>query len=594
MSTQPGGPGDGGDGDEPLSPTVFNGRYELQRHLARGGMADVYLASDNLLNRSVAVKVLFPEYARDDTFVERFRREAQAAARLTHGNIVAIYDWGEEFGTYFIVMEYVEGQSLSELVRADGPLEPRLAAEITAKVAGALDFAHRNGVVHRDVKPGNIMISSVGEVKVADFGIAQALSAGERSSLTQTGAVMGTATYFSPEQAQGRPVDPRSDLYSLGCVLFEILTGTPPFSGDSPVAIAYKHVQEVVPSMASRGATVPADLEAIDTTLLNKDPDHRYETAADLERDLQRFLDGQKVRDTMVGAGAAAAGGAAVMGSGLPPGPGMAAPQRGRSSRGWAVALMVLGLVVVGLGLFLVGSNLSRDQTDQVSVPRVLGLPVAEAEVVLLDADLLVEVVREVNQSVPEGVVFDQDPADGAQVALRSTVRLTVSAGLGDAEVPDVVGRTEAEAVRLLVAAGFESRTEARPDDDVPEGRVIITNPPAGASQPKGSEVVLVVSSGSDGVTVPNLVGQTELAASNQLGRLELQTGIERVFSPDQPEGVVVATRPEPGARVAIGDTVVLVVSRGPEPVPTTASPPPTAAPTPTTAPTTTTTAASP
>jgi serine/threonine-protein kinase len=596
MSTQPGGPGDGGDGDEPLSPTVFNGRYELQRHLARGGMADVYLASDKLLNRSVAVKVLFPEYARDDTFVERFRREAQAAARLTHGNIVAIYDWGEEFGTYFIVMEYVEGQSLSELVRADGPLEPRLAAEITAKVAGALDFAHRNGVVHRDVKPGNIMISSVGEVKVADFGIAQALSAGERSSLTQTGAVMGTATYFSPEHAQGRPVDPRSDLYSLGCVLFEILTGTPPFSGDSPVAIAYKHVQEVVPSMASRGATVPADLEAIDATLLNKDPDHRYDTAADLERDLQRFLDGQKVRDTMVGAGAAAAaaGGAAVMGSGLPPGPGMAAPQRGRSSRGWAVALMVLGLVVVGLGLFLVGSNLSRDQTDQVSVPRVLGLPVAEAEVVLLDADLLVEVVREVNQSVPEGVVFDQDPADGAQVALRSTVRLTVSAGLGDAEVPDVVGRTEAEAVRLLVAAGFESRTEARPDDDVPEGRVIITNPPAGASQPKGSEVVLVVSSGSDGVTVPNLVGQTELAASNQLGRLELQTGIERVFSPDQPEGVVVATRPEPGARVAIGDTVVLVVSRGPEPVPTTASPPPTTAPSPTTAPTTTTTTASP
>jgi len=595
MSTQPGGPGDGGDGDDPLSPTVFNGRYELQRHLARGGMADVYLASDKLLNRLVAVKVLFPEYARDETFVERFRREAQAAAGLTHGNIVAIYDWGEEFGTYFIVMEYVEGQSLSELIRADGPLEPRKAAEITAKVAGALDFAHRNGVVHRDVKPGNIMISPVGEVKVADFGIAQAFSAGDRSSLTQTGAVMGTATYFSPEQAQGRAVDPRSDLYSLGCVLFEMLTGTPLFSGDSPVAIAYKHVQEPVPSMASRGATVPADLEAIDATLLNKDPDHRYDTAADLEQDLQRFLDGQKVRDTMVvagagaGAAAAAAGGAMAMGNGLPPGPGTAAPRR-RGGRGWAVALMVLGLVVVGLGLFLVGSNLSRDQTDQVAVPQVVGLPLAEAEVLLLDADLLVEVVREVNESVPEGVVFAQDPRDGIQVAIRSTVVLKVSAGLGDAEVPDVVGRTEAEAVRLLVSAEFSSRTESRPDDTVPEGRVIITNPPAGALVPKGSEVVLVVSSGSDGVTVPNLVGQTELAASNQLGRLELQTGIERVFSPDQPEGVVVATRPAPGTRANIGDTVVLVVSQGPEPVPTTAAPPPTTSPPTTVAPTTTTT----
>lgn len=603
MSTQPGGPGDGGDGDDALSPTVFNGRYELQRHLARGGMADVYLASDKLLNRAVAVKVLFPEYARDETFVERFRREAQAAARLTHGNIVAIYDWGEEFGTYFIVMEYVEGQSLSELVRADGPLEPRQAAEITAKVAGALDFAHRNGVVHRDVKPGNIMISPVGEVKVADFGIAQALSAGDRSSLTQTGAVMGTATYFSPEQAQGQAVDPRSDLYSLGCVLFEILTGTPPFSGDSPVAIAYKHVQEPVPSMASRGATVPADLEAIDATLLNKDPDHRYDTAAELERDLQRFLDGQKVRDTMVvtgvgagvGAGAVAGvgAGAVAMGGGLPPGPGTEAPRKGRGGRGWAVALMVLGLVVVGLGLFLVGSNLSSDQTDQVAVPRVLGLPVAEAEVALLDVDLLVEVLREVNQTVPEGVVFEQDPVDGTQVEIRSTVVLKVSAGLGDAEVPDVVGRTEAEAVRLLVAADFESRTESRPDDTVLEGRVIITNPPAGARVPKGSEVVLVVSSGSDGVTVPNLVGQTELAASNQLGRLELQTGIERVFSPDEPEGVVVATRPAPGSRVGIGDTVVLVVSRGPEPAPTTAPPPPTTAPPPpTTAPPPPTTAA--
>jgi eukaryotic-like serine/threonine-protein kinase len=335
--------------------------------------------------------------------------------------------------------------------------------------------------------------------------------------------------------------------------------------------------------MASRGAVVPADLEAIDATLLNKDPDHRYDTAADLERDLRRFLDGNRVQDTMVvsGSGAAAgAVGAVALGGGLPPGPGTAPPRR-RAGRGWAVALMLLGLIVVGLGLFLVGSNLSSTQATDISVPRVTGLPVAEAEAVLLEADLLVRVVREVNQSVPEGVVFDQDPGEGTRVEARSTVELKVSAGLGEAEVPNVVGRTEAEAVRLLAAADFASRTEERADDTVSEGRVIITNPPAGARIPKGSEVVLVVSTGSDGVTVPNLVGQTELAASNQLGRLELQTGIERVFSPDQPEGVVVATRPAPGVRVKPGDTVVLVVSRGPEPVPTTAAPPPTTTPAP-------------
>src|SRR4051812_31538082 len=224
-------------------PTVFNDRYELHRKLARGGMSNVYLARDLLLDRPVAVKVLFPEYAKEESFVERFRREAQAAANLNHPNIVAIYDWGQQASTYFIVMEYVEGRSLSEIIRSEGPLHPTRSAEVGADVAAALGFAHRNGVVHRDVKPGNVLVGPTGQVKVADFGIAQAIS-GAQTSLTQAGSVMGTATYFSPEQAQGKQVDPRSDLYSLGCVLYEMLTSKPPFSGDTPVAIAYKHVQE--------------------------------------------------------------------------------------------------------------------------------------------------------------------------------------------------------------------------------------------------------------------------------------------------------------------------------------------------------------
>src|SRR4051812_3214439 len=253
-------------------PTVFKDRYEVRHKLARGGMSDVYLARDRVLDRPVALKVLFPEYAKDATFVARFRREAQAAARLNHPNIVSVFDWGEETGTYFIAMEYIEGRSLSEIVRAEGPMPQRRAAEVTADVASALGFAHRNGVIHRDVKPGNVMVERGGQVKVADFGIAQAIGGPEQTQLTRAGSVMGTATYFSPEQAQGRQVDPRSDLYSLGCVLFEVLTGRPPFTGDSPVAIAYKHVQEAPPRPSSV-AQVPAPLDAIVMKCLGKNPD---------------------------------------------------------------------------------------------------------------------------------------------------------------------------------------------------------------------------------------------------------------------------------------------------------------------------------
>ncbi|MEZ5142966.1 MAG: Stk1 family PASTA domain-containing Ser/Thr kinase [Acidimicrobiales bacterium] len=383
--------------------TVFNDRYELHRKLARGGMSDVYLARDLLLDRPVAVKVLFPEYAKEETFVERFRREAQAAANLSHPSIVAIYDWGQQAGTYFIVMEYIEGRSLAEILRTEGPLHPTRAAEIGADVAAALGFAHRNGVVHRDVKPGNVMIGPQGQVKVADFGIAQAV-AGGLSSLTQTGSVMGTATYFSPEQAQGKTVDPRSDLYSLGCVLYEMVTAQPPFTGDTPVAIAYKHVQEPPSPPSTTGIAVPAALEAIIMTLLRKSPAERYASAEDLRADLRRFLEGEPV-EAMAGLGAPAT--AALVGAGAlagaatglaagtqatqaiastgavpaadlgPPGPGTQPPRSRRT--GWFVALMVFLLAALAAALFYLASNINKGGSKLIDVPTVTELPVGEA-----------------------------------------------------------------------------------------------------------------------------------------------------------------------------------------------------------------------
>jgi eukaryotic-like serine/threonine-protein kinase len=583
-------------------PTVFKGRYELHRKLARGGMSDVYLARDQVLDRPVAVKVLFPEYAKDATFVERFRREAQAAAKLNQPNIVSVYDWGEELGTYFIAMEYIEGQSLSEIIRAEGALAPRRVAEIGADVAAALGFAHRHGVVHRDVKPGNVMIETSGQVKVADFGIAQALSGSEQAQLTRAGSVMGTATYFSPEQAQGKQVDNRSDLYSLGCVLFEMLTARPPFDGDSPVAIAYKHVQELAVPPSQLGFDVPAPLEAIVMKLLSKNPDNRYDNAEDLRADLSRYLDGQPV-SAAAAVAAAAAPLAATMALPATPGPATGyvpaaddyeAPRRRGS--GVLIGILVLLLIALGVGLFYWGSNISKTGAKkQVTVPTVVNLPVDQATPLLTNAGFKVNVQQVPNDTKAAGIVFDQDPKGQTQADEGTVVTLSVSLGIGDGEVPNVVGQAESSALASLQNAGFVAISTQQADPTVAKGLVISQTPNGGAKAQKGTKVTIVVSTGKEAVEVPDVSGQTAANAANKLGQAGFKTSQKEEFSDAVPKGRVIRTDPAAGAKAdPASTTVLLIVSSGPENTTTTPAPTTTTTKPPTTTttkpPTTTTT----
>jgi serine/threonine-protein kinase len=480
---------------------VLNGRYELHRRVGRGGMAEVYLARDRLLDRLVAIKILFPEFATDPSFVARFRREAQAAANLNHPNIVGVYDWGKERGTYYIVMEFVDGQTVSEILRNEGPIEPKRAAGIAADVAAALGFAHRKGVVHRDVKPGNVLITKAGEVKVADFGIARAMTASSEENLTQTGSVMGTATYFSPEQAQGKPVDARSDLYSLGVVLYEMASGKPPFSADSPVAIAYKHVQEPIPSLSEQVPGIPRDYEAITLRALSKDPDDRYADGAAMRADLLRFREGKPIAPVnVVPSGPARPPSPPTPPGGNPatvvPPPLPVADEPVRKKTGWFFVIILLLLVVLAGLLFAFGQQLGvfEQQTKQVAVPDVVDLDQVVAKKRIEDVGLKVTTSDEQSDK-PEGTVLRTSPPAGQEVSKGSTVILTVSVGVGNATLPNLEGRTEPEAREILKAAGFKNvGPPVLEESDAQEpGRVLRTQPSPDQQYPKDTLITLYI-----------------------------------------------------------------------------------------------------
>jgi len=550
---------------------VFSNRYEIQRGIARGGMAQVYLARDQLLDRPVAIKVLFPEFARDPSFVERFRREAQAAANLNHPNIVGIYDWGQERGTYFIVMEYVEGRSLRDLIRAQGALPPAQVAEIGAEIAGALAFAHRSGVVHRDVKPGNVLMTAAGRVKVTDFGIARATQGNSGEALTQTGAVMGTATYFSPEQAQGLPVDGRSDVYSLGVVLFEMLTGEPPFSGDTPVAVAYKHVREAAPRPSDRVLDVPPDLDTIVVSAMAKELDSRYQSADDLRDDLVRFGRGKPpsaapvtaaVAELPTGAGAsrteampAAAAQAETPDDDYYPPP----PRRWGTIIAGLLGLALLAGVIVYL---LVGAgDPDNGSATRVDVPDVVGMSFDEARLALVAEGFRVRRVDETS-SQPANEVLRQEPGRGQR--LEEGGRITLFVSEAEVEVPNnLVGQQCTAALQALQPIGLTGQCQDE-DSDQPPGTVLRTEPPAGSAVPKFGTVTLIQARQPQ-VAIPDIANQPAAAAKELLE----QVGFV-VTTANEPNTIIEAgraTRTEPpaGTMGTKGDALTMFISTGPQ-----------------------------
>ena len=549
---------------------VLGDRYEIHRLIARGGMAQVYLARDRTLDRPVAVKELVPEFATDPAFVERFRREATSAAQLTHPNIVSVYDWGTQDGTYFIVMEYVDGPSLSQLIRRDGALHPRRAAEIAAEVASALGFAHSRDVVHRDVKPGNVLLTSSGQAKVADFGIARAMSSAD-GELTQTGSVMGTATYFSPEQAQGLPVDARADLYSLGVVLYEMVTGRAPFTGDTPLAIAYKHVQDQPPRPSTVSPGVPVGLEAIILKLLAKQPADRYVDAESLRSDLQRFLDGQTTvaEQQLAALGTAAAVAAAAAPAGATTVQPVVEPElddgqdeeEPRSRTGLFIGVLVVLLALLAGLLFWFARGLNA---ADVEVPATIGLTRAEAETLLRNEGFEVEVTEQANPSIEAGRVISQDPAPRTKAPDGSTVTIVVSQGPAQVPVPEVAGRTQAEGEFILALAGLRAKVISIEDPNTEPGRVISSNPAAGVPVSKDSEVELRVSKGPGEELVPNVAGQSLSAAQATLQAAGFKIGgPDEEPSDDVAKGKVIRTDPPVGTSVEKGSTVTVIVSSG-------------------------------
>jgi beta-lactam-binding protein with PASTA domain/predicted Ser/Thr protein kinase len=557
------------------TPQHLSDRYELGDILGFGGMSEVHLARDLRLHRDVAVKVLRADLARDPSFYLRFRREAQNAAALNHPAIVAVYDTGEAETPNgplpYIVMEYVEGVTLRDIVHTDGPMEPKRAIEVIADACQALNFSHQHGIIHRDVKPANIMISKAGAVKVMDFGIARAL-ADSGNPMTQTAAVIGTAQYLSPEQARGESVDARSDVYSLGCVLYEIVTGEPPFVGDSPVAVAYQHVREDPVPPSQRHPGIAPELDAVVLKALAKNPENRYQTAADMRTDLIRVHSGEAPDAPKVFTDAERTSWL----SATPPTRGRAQPtehipthqpgyverERGGSIGRWLIAVAVLAVltVVVTVGINMIGAN-PRDQ----QVPDVRGQLQADAIATLQNRGFKIRgPLTKPDSTVPPDHVIDTDPAANTAVSAGDEITINVSTGPEQREVPDVKSLTPSDAEDKLKAAGFEKFNRTL-SSSLPEqkDRVIGTNPPANQTSAITNVITIIVGSGPGSALVPDCASQTVDVCKQILAASGFPTPLPVDVDSNQPSGQVIGTNPAAGGNVPKDTPIQIQVSRG-------------------------------
>lgn len=565
-------------------------RYELGDALGRGGMAEVLEGRDLRLGRRVAVKILRPDLAKDPAFQSRFRREAQSAASLNHPNIVAVYDTGEDVlgdesasvVVPYIVMEYVDGQTLRQLLASGRRLLPERALEITAGVLAALDYSHRHGIVHRDIKPANVMLTRTGDVKVMDFGIARAL-ADASATMTAASAVMGTAQYLSPEQARGEVVDARSDLYSTGCLLYELLTGRPPFTGDSPVSVAYQHVSENPLPPSQVDPAVPPALDALVLKSLAKSPDDRYQTAADFRSDVERAIAGMPVTTAVppiagVGAAGVAAGaaagalggaavGAAAAGEMTQRFPTAGAPVGGpppddsdnkRSPWVW-VGIAALILIVAGSALFLGRVLFGNSTAEQVTVPALVGKTVTVAEQSLAAQGLKLGEQTPTASDQPKGTVLTQNPAAGSQLAKGQSVSVTVSAGRAQVQVPTLTGLASSDDARVALAeVQLVLGTVTQKDSGEPEGMVLSQSPSSGTTVNAGSKVNITVSNGM--VSVPNVVNQSEAQAQATLQNAGFNVQVVDQQS-SQPAGTVLAQSPLANSKAKKSSTITITVA---------------------------------